>query len=226
MMKAAIVVASAAVSLAWVNLKPAQAASFEFTLEDLFSSGTLTFDDSPLTGIGMESVELSQLENADFSWFAEVFSPREIGASDFVTSEINEPTFNFDNGNLTGIFLESSVSSNEFLSFPFTSVNLDLTFDLFLQGDTYQQFFTGSETITGFLGGPDGEFFEDIVTFDNELVSTGDIFFTTIEPVAAVREPSTDVPEPSTILGITTVLGMGTLFKRHKKFDRRERKLQ
>lgn len=205
-MKAAFIVASA-VGLIGLTLNSAQAASFEFTLENAnpdLPPGTLSFDDSPLTGIGMETVELSQLENANFFLQATAL-PVFIVPVDVIFAN-NEATFSFNDGELTGIFSESSAFFEGSSSGGSAGVTIDVTYNFELQGDTYQQFVTGTQSFSGF-DAQTGEFFDEIITFNNELEASGKIFFTTIEPVAAI-------PEPVTVLGTATALGFGTFFKR------------
>lgn len=228
-MKTALLVASA-IGLALVNIEPVRAASFEFDLEDEFKNffsgeGVLTFDDSPLTGRGIETAELSELENPTFSFFSLIPSPEfSVGGLGGVLSFSNisdptiEATFEFNNGELSGIFFEPpSVNVRERVSpeRPVqgqTTTELDYTVDTFFIGNKYQQSISGTRT---FLF-DDGNIIEDINP-RNRLYVDEQIIFTTIEPVTPTLEPpTTAVPEPSVIFGIGLAMGCGICLK-HKK---------
>lgn len=67
-------------------------------------SGTLSFDSTNITGVGNETILLSQLTNATFN-FSLTLIPNDFGLL-FTQSGVNSPvTFDFSNGLLTGIGL-------------------------------------------------------------------------------------------------------------------------
>nr|ADN17810.1 hypothetical protein Cyan7822_5959 [Gloeothece verrucosa PCC 7822] len=180
----------------------AHAASFEFFLGDQ-GSGILSFDNSSITGIGLETVQLSELKNADF-FYSYVGIPSSPFPPTAIISGSKTPiSFNFNQGELSGIFLESELIYNEvFYPGGSTGVTINGIHSLFLLGGSYEQYFTGTVSVGGFDVNT-GEFFEYTDTYTNDLLSSGSIIFKTVEPI----------PEPLTFLGTGAALCFGTFFK-------------
>lgn len=209
MNKEGIVIASVAVSLAFFSIEPALAASFDFRFQPQGSGGALSFNDSdaPLTGIGIETVNLSQIGNANFFFaFTGIPAPPVPPFPILTGFNRDNVTFNFSNGELTGINLQSQLTYDRTFVAGNSSGRINGVYSLLLQGDRYEQNFTGTTSSSTF-DPQTNQFISTTNTFNNEGFAQGSITFNTIQPVRAV-------PESSTILGAVTAVGIGTFFGR------------
>jgi len=158
------------------------AAKFAFSLNDSPGyRGTLEFNNSQLTGIGTESINLKQLTNAQY------YFPSTSSGRTFYTNS-GDIVFDFYNGQLSGVrtvYYEvirptgwESWPSWAFSMYPMTSDSGTL----YLKGQTWSEeiyYYTGRGKAPG------------------SGYSSGTISFQTLEPIA-----SNSVPEPSTVLGV------------------------
>ncbi|ACK69967.1 hypothetical protein PCC7424_1527 [Gloeothece citriformis PCC 7424] len=212
--------------LAVCDLKPIQAAEFSFEFGN--GTGKLAFEESPLTGIGQESISLNELNNycsnftctssPDFFYQISVIPDFRFPPDQVVFNSPNnsDVTFEFNSGKLVGINLLESLQT-----FPNKRFEEDLL-EIYYVG--YAQFgLEGNEYgygITIFsepyelipfydqfgnlLGYEVGEFLLGQLAEGDYIEEFGTIKFKTIEPV----------PEPLTILGAMTALSFGSMFKR------------
>jgi len=223
---------------------PSYAADFTFSLPSSGYSkngGELTFTQSPLTGIGQETVSLSELPDAEFYYYINTFN-NPTPQPDFIfygyqTVPGSPPapiSFNFNNGNLVGINLTTSYSNKKNFSLAdYNFISANLTGTLTLTGNQFQEAYTGSVYTVArddsnlqnncppyppnYIVGLSCQ----TVNYNNTTVASGTITFTTITPI----NPS--VPEPLNILGATTGLILfGTVSRAHcathRKIKRRK----
>lgn len=224
--KTGFIVGNLVLGLTVCNVTPIQAAEFTFKFDDEYYDmgyGSLSFKESPLTGVDGETITLSALydycnnyscqELPQFDY--QYLYPLPFGMGDQVLEfgSSSDVTFEFDSGYLTGIFLSEKQDFSEFNGRSYAES--DGFVELSLNGDTYNLF---GFAITKFyeldyepVYDEDGNYigYEEVLTLIetsevNFADGSGAIEFTTIEPV----------PEPFTILGAMTALGFGGIFKR------------
>jgi hypothetical protein len=202
-------------SLTFMFVESAQAAQFQFgygssTSFDSSGQGGLFFQSSPLTGIGLETVQLSQLQSISF--FTDFKGQPDIapGGRPLLSSyDRSSVSFNFNNGELMGLNFSTSTSFRGIGSSGgaiFGSKSVDGIYDLLVQGDRYEQRFTGFQVVSVFNAST-GTFSEIRTDHQNQLFASGSVNFRTIERVQAV-------PEPATMLGISAATGLGAIFRR------------
>lgn len=220
---------SASTFLVVIDVSQAQAASissFEFRYSGSLTEaeGELQFVSdlvqSQLTGIGAESITLSELESLTFG---QILFNFEYKVFDFISDGTNDvtlvnptgdPIFYFDSGNLVGMDIDSN-PSNYVLggcrSFPCQTFNGTVRYQV--RGNIAQEFITGS-----FFDIPD-PFTEIETPVENALVNEGTIQFTTITAIPSVPNEPITTPEPFTIFGLLTTvfLGYGINNKSHLK---------
>jgi hypothetical protein len=206
-----------------VGIFPSYAAEFRFSLETYntndfgLNMGELSFNESSLTGIGEETAKISDLKDVQFSYQLFDFSlgaPTGIGY--YVDNSSDAITFNFKDGKLEGVNLTTSSSYSETFTFASYSSEYEISkAELIMKGNSYEERFTGYTKESGYQFDPTCDntdpncgFFEYINRYDNSVVQSGPIIFTTITPITSA------VPEPLTILGTITALGLGVGLKR------------
>lgn len=219
-----------ALNLALIQSESAQAAEFSFSFEipnppyDIYNispgGGTLSFESSPLTGVGAESIKLSELNNyagsqTQFDFGFSTYSPF-LGNGqtlpDNFQISLNDATFKFQSGGLIGIVAEGSTNNVP------SPANIDATVYLSLFNASYSTSYDYTETIVETVDVPVFDDQGNIIGYQPEYQQiqnqyagisyvSGDIGFTTIERIEAV-------PEPLTMLGIGTACGFGSFFKR------------
>ncbi|WP_239005439.1 PEP-CTERM sorting domain-containing protein [Gloeothece citriformis] len=229
-MKTGFLVGNLVLGLAVCDLKPIQAAQFSFSLADDYLgevSGSLSFKESPLTGVGKETITLSALNNycntyicqelPEFTTeFPPYYLPLSDGSQDIQFGSFDDVTFEFTSGYLTGIFLSER---QNFTSFegrdPRFVSETEGYLEFSINRDTYD--LSGLATVKRYqlsfepVFDDDGNYLydEEVLTLIEEfdLVlpgGSGEVEFSTTEPV----------PEPLTILGAMTALSFGSMFKR------------
>ena len=237
MKKVLFSLASAASLLLMVDVQNAQAAQFEFSYGSRFilSETKVTlgiFFETPevlntvkgLTGIGEESISLSELERVNFGFDdngqefynfilfkfeGKVFDTIFDGFNDVTRySYIGDPVFYFDAGNLVGIDLDTETigySLGDCRSFPcFIESG---TFRDEIKRDTVTRYYTGT------LLEVEDPFTETITDF--ERVETIPVGFTTITPIPFnPNEPVASVPEPFSIFSLGTLMAFSSGLKR------------
>ena len=236
MKKVLFSLASAASLLLMVDVHNAQAAQFEFSYGSRFilSETKVTlgiFFETPevlntvkgLTGIGKESISLSELERVNygfdngqefynfvlFQFEGKVFDTIFDGFNDVTRySYIGDPVFYFDSGNLVGVDLDTETVS--YTLGDCRRIPCSIEFGSFrdeIRKDTLTQFYTGSLLEVEDL-------FNETTT-DFERVETGGIAFTTIEPIPRnPNKPVKSVPESFSVFGLGALVAFGTGLKR------------
>lgn len=200
MRKIEIFIASLVAGSALVMIKPAAAATFNFTFSG-GNGGDLSFDGTVPTG----TVQLSQLNNVSFSYFFNG-EPTPPGRSVLLIGpdSVANTTLTFANGALTGITSESTLNNySSFVTGGSSSIGVIGDYALFLQGNTFVQYFTGKliASIYDFSTGQSNTY---VSTYNNQEFASGYISF----------QNSQSVPEPSTVLGTIAALGIATRFRR------------
>jgi hypothetical protein len=189
-----------------------EAGSYSISGRDSFGSGNgqLSFDQSPLTGIGHESVKFNQLQNASFNFSYSGYVPgiSNIGSSlHYQNTGTDDTVFEFHEGSLAGIIEppRAAGGTNGFFYLGMSggiTVNVGFTFSL--DGNHYSIVGDGTVTHAGFNVSTNSFYNYTFSIDENEV---GELDFTMIVPLVSV-------PEPLTILGSLTALGLGIIFKR------------
>lgn len=204
--------ASVALSWTFIKIEPVQAASFRMSFSGGLSEaeGYLEFEKSNLKGIGLESITLSELYifnegevsfDYSYSLFDTIFDDT---TPVFWTGE---PKFYFDSGNLVGMDLDSDPANyrvGDCRHFPCTIFTGTVRYSV--RGNVSQEFWTGR--IDSYFE-DDDPFIPDSYFITDEVFNAGRVNFTTIEPVEGAI-----IPEPLTLLGVTTATSFGAFFKR------------
>ncbi|MBV9389015.1 MAG: PEP-CTERM sorting domain-containing protein [Chroococcidiopsidaceae cyanobacterium CP_BM_ER_R8_30] len=205
MKKVGFFIASLAASSAIVTSKPVVAATFNFSFQNSpGGAGTLSFNGTVPIG----TVPISQLNNASllYAFTGQPSAPGAI-ATIFGPSN-NNTTLTFADGNLIGITSEATLLNFDRTFFPGGSTAGEIKGDytLFLQGDRYSQYFTGTVSFGGFDPST-GQFFNNTTPYNNQELQSGFISFQNPPPPELV-------PEPSTTLGMFAALGLVVGFRR------------
>jgi hypothetical protein len=231
--KTGLIFGNLALSLAILAVKSSQAA--EFTLNFGLGSGKLSFEESPLTAIGRESITLADLynycqnfacqESPQFNYqisFVPTFNlaPEEITLQGYALEDI---TFEFNSGNLVGISLfQSDQEAYSFGGFEgelpeeLLGINYLGFAGITLDRDQYSYSVSVYSEPYGIVNEYDEfgniiySYIDDIEEFvDGEFFEqSGTIQFNTVEPIEAIPEPSL------TFLGAMSALGFAQLCKR------------
>lgn len=203
-------------------VEPSQAATFGFQGEGSTSVyGYLEFTQSPLTGIGRETVSLDDLQVVNYQFILQDRN-LDINGNDglilYGIPTIETILFDFQDGNLVGLHLQTPVIPIDGYGYYYGTHYIG-TASFAANGDTFTTDIKG-------IGSGYGTIYEDpeqILTyyeFPFDFSYTQQLTFTTIEPIKPVDPIG--VPEPLTLLGAATALGFGTLFK--KSLSSRARK--
>jgi hypothetical protein len=207
------------------GIVPSYAADFRLSFDDFPQRiiGQLSFTQSSLTGRGFESATLSDLKDAQFFFsYPSIEIPQDpfTGETFIYGFNSNSPaSFKFDNGKLVGAnFTASASQQGGFSTGGSNGAGYNVTGTVNVTGDTYAEILNkGYVTYSTYdpdnpacLNNPDPNcaFSTNTVNFDNTLVNSGKVTFITITPITSA------VPEPLTILGSITALGLGVSLKR------------
>ncbi len=200
------------------SIAPSYAALFYFEMDQ--GKGELSFTQSSLTGKGRETATLSELGNVHFNYLFNSpnnptpdpnFIVYSYNSSSITSKLLNPVSFEFSSGDLVGIELTSH-DSNSGTFFPgglVTSKDYYIEGILTITGDSFEEKQSGS-TEVHFVDG-------STIVADNFIpstVSSGKVSFTTVTPIAAIGVPE---PQPLSILGSITLLGLGVGFLRKAK---------
>ncbi|MGB3535780.1 MAG: PEP-CTERM sorting domain-containing protein [Microcoleaceae cyanobacterium] len=198
-----------------------QAATFEFTIDGLVGSGIIDFDDSTLTGIGTETIELENLVNGSFDWSFL------IGEENLIETIENSNTGETE----TNIFefpariVSRDASSSAFGSFVFQEGKLvDINYywlstagSLSGKGGEESELFIGNGvvSINSEAVGPTVFEFEDEFIISSLFVrdiTLQDLPYQ-ISTIVPFQGANQSVPEPSIIIGLISV-GLGTFVRK------------
>ncbi len=207
MRKVGIFITSLAASSALVTIRPAVAATFNFSFSNKpFGPGVLSFDGTVPTG----TVTLSQLNNARLEYsFLGIPSPPTVPPGGlpilFSPDSADNTTLTFADGTLTGITTKSTLNNYNVAFYLGGSSGGEIkgNYALFLQGNTYAQYFTG-ETIYSIYDFSTNQSNVTTTAYNNSEQASGNLIF---------QNPQR-VPEPSTMLGTIVALGIATRFNR------------
>jgi hypothetical protein len=234
--KSTVAIASTAISLFVLNATSLQAAVFTFSLnsgEQNFGEGSLSFDDRSLTGVGTQTIRLSNLVDGLFqinftgaikdATFGEYWFGDSPALNKTFSSEINyssqQPSFRFEQGKLVGISLFEGPVWGEVITTPSTCFIPGVPTPQICNLPAYQaaSYFSINgdlwrDSMLIYAVPPNGSSFPRPTGLSTS--GSGEINFTTVVPFKS----SKSVPEPTSLMGFS-VLGLSLFLKKKLAFS-------